>query len=185
MKTNKNTGFTLIELVVVIVILAVLAVTALPRFLNYQRDAHESRADAAFASFESAVNLYHAKWLSEGEPASSQTVDYGSGDIYPSVNGFPITVGQAPSDQDVPFNGQDCTELWHALMTTDLTISDMDANRPIIPSPTDIVAWYNSSSQCIYHYTTGYSEEEMMPLMTYSPITGEITISEAHNNPSE
>lgn len=190
MNKNNQSGFTLIELIVVIVILAILAVVAFPRFISYQRDAHLARADTAFASFESAVHLFHNKWLTQGEPPQTQTVDYGSGDIYPSVNGFPMTVDHVPYlSSSIPFNGHDCTELWTALMTVDLTISDMATDRPVIPSPTDIVAWYTTgeggTTECIYHYTTGYSEDEKIPLMIYEPKTGAIRISEAHNNPNE
>lgn len=184
MKNNKNSGFTLIELVVVVVILTVLALVALPRFVSYQRDAHLARADTAFASFESAVQMYHSKWFTEGEPDSTQSVGYGSGEIYPSDTGFPVAVDEIPHP-DYPLRGTDCSKLWNALMDVDLTISDMDANRPVLPSETDIVAWYNGNNECIYHYTTGFNEDEKMPLMTYSPKTGDVTISEANNNPNE
>lgn len=93
---KRNFGFTLIELVVVIVILGILAVTVAPRFFNLQRDAHEKRAAAAFASFRSAVTLYNTRWLVDGEPVISQAVSYGQGNIYPSAAGYPMSVDQIP-----------------------------------------------------------------------------------------
>lgn len=175
MKIKNNKGFTLIELVVVIVILGVLAVTAAPRFLNYQRDAHLARADAAFASFQAAAQLYQAKWLTEGEP--SGPVDYGQGDIYASATGFPISVNQPPLSPDpnggsIAIRPSDCFALWDALIDTDLSIRQQGSGT-ILPSDSDIVVWYTASNQCYYYYTTGFSDGELMPELLYSPLTGE------------
>ena len=59
--TNKNAGFTLIELVVVIIILGILAVVAAPKFINLQSDAYKSQLSGALASMKSAVTLFKAK----------------------------------------------------------------------------------------------------------------------------
>ena len=175
MNKNNQSGFTLIELVVVIVILAILEVVAFPRFVSYQRDAHLARADAAFASFENAVHLFHNKWLTQGEPSPNQVVDYGQGDIFPSQAGFPLSVGTA-THPNYPVTGEDCAELWEALMNVDLTIRAYGASGEtgtILPSSTDIATWYTGSQQCTYHYTTGFEIDEKMPTMLYSPLTGE------------
>ncbi|MGY3687772.1 prepilin-type N-terminal cleavage/methylation domain-containing protein [Vibrio coralliilyticus] len=179
MKKHKPSGFTLIELVVVIVILGVLAVTAAPRFLNYQRDAHVSRADAAFASFANAIQLYQAKWLTEGEPTSH--VDYGIEDIYPSALGFPMSVNHEPSDPAIgPIRGEDCVAMWNALMQVDLTIRPLTST--ILPSDTDIVAWYTANNECTYYYTSGYDADEEFPMLRYSPLTGVIEKAIGRNN---
>lgn len=181
MNISKSRGFTLIELVVTIVIIATLSVVAIPKYFSYQRDANLSRADAAFASFKTAVGLFHNKWLVEGEPDSTHSVGYGQGDVYPSEAGFPISVDGAPNPQH-PVSGQECVELWHALMDVDLTIRDMNTTGTILPSDTDIVAWYNTSNECTYHYTTGFDLHERMPLMKYAPLTGMIKITDGANN---
>jgi prepilin-type N-terminal cleavage/methylation domain-containing protein len=177
MKIYKSRGFTLIELVVVIVILGILAVTAAPRFLNYQRDAHLARSESAFANFANAVQLYHAKWLTEGEPTGP--VDYGVGDIYPSNAGFPVSVDKVLNDPN-QIEGEQCVALWHAIMQTDLTIQRLTTT--ILPSDTDIVSWYNSSQQCTYYYTTSFVDGEEMPLLLYSPLTGEFVETTGRNN---
>ncbi|OLQ94403.1 methylation site containing protein [Vibrio ponticus] len=184
MKNNKNSGFTLIELVVVIVILALLAVVALPRFTSFTREAHEARADGAFSSFASAVQLFHSKWLTQGEPEPTETVDYGNNDIHPSITGYPISVGdnQPPTDSDYPVNGEDCVDLWHALTNNDLTIRSLSGTGVILPSDTDIVSWYRGKHECTYYYTSGFAEDEHMPSMFYSPITGDITFGRTRNN---
>ncbi|MCW8329887.1 prepilin-type N-terminal cleavage/methylation domain-containing protein [Photobacterium sp. SDRW27] len=60
-------GFTLIELVVVIVLLGIISVTAAPRFLNIQDDARDSAYLSLKGSFQSAVTLFHSKWMIDGE----------------------------------------------------------------------------------------------------------------------
>ncbi|WP_194436262.1 type II secretion system protein [Vibrio fluminensis] len=166
MKNNKNFGFTLIELVVVIVILALLAIVAMPRFMSYQRDAHEARADAAFSSFINAVQMYHSKWLTEGEPTG--VVDYATGNIYPSVAGYPLTLrsGNKPDHLE----GDDCIDLWRSLLNTDLTV-DRHGTQ-VYGREANIITWYTGEQQCYYHYTDGYEVGEKLPTLYYDPKTG-------------
>jgi len=71
--TNKQQGFTLIELVAVIVILGALAVVALPRFINLQDEAQSAALDgvAGSAGAAHAVNLAGA--LAGDSDAQSMT----------------------------------------------------------------------------------------------------------------
>ncbi|ROV61016.1 prepilin-type N-terminal cleavage/methylation domain-containing protein [Vibrio ponticus] len=169
MKNNKNSGFTLIELVVVIVILALLAAVALPRFMSYSREAHEARADAAFSSFINAVQMYHSKWLTEGEPTG--VVDYATGNIYPSVAGYPLTLraGNSPDHLE----GDDCVDLWRSLLNTDLTIERH--SDPIYGHEADIIGWYQGTDVCYYYYTKGYSKGEDLPRLNYNVRSGEFS----------
>lgn len=58
---NKQTGFTLIELVIVIVILGILAATAAPKFINLTGDAKAASLKAAKGAIESAATLVNLK----------------------------------------------------------------------------------------------------------------------------
>lgn len=52
---QKQTGFTLIELITVIVILGVLAVVALPRYIDLQDEAEEAATDGVAGSLGAAA----------------------------------------------------------------------------------------------------------------------------------
>jgi len=62
---NRNSGFTLIELIIVIVILGLLSVTAAPKFLNIQDDTVKSVLKAVDGSLNSAMPLVFGKALME------------------------------------------------------------------------------------------------------------------------
>lgn len=68
---NKQSGFTLIELIVVLIVLAILAALAMPRFTNIQKDARMAKLNAAKGSVAAASSLIHASVLAKnGQPDS-------------------------------------------------------------------------------------------------------------------
>lgn len=90
---NKQSGFTLIELVVVIVILGILSVIAAPKFLNLQEDARDSRLQGMKGTIASALDLGYGEMAIAGLEQRgfvSNVTDDGS-------TGLP--------KQDLPFDG--------------------------------------------------------------------------------
>ena len=80
--TNKQQGFTLIELVAVIVILGALAVVALPRFIDLQDEAEQAAAEGVAGAVSAAFATNFAgslakeegdgvAWGATGSPTSS------------------------------------------------------------------------------------------------------------------
>ncbi|MDO6686850.1 MULTISPECIES: prepilin-type N-terminal cleavage/methylation domain-containing protein [unclassified Agarivorans] len=89
MKTTKQQGFTLIELVIVIIILGILAVTAAPKFLDLSSDARKSTLSGLEAALKGGANLVYSKSAIGGiEKESTGSVSDGNNTIN-TVYGYP------------------------------------------------------------------------------------------------
>ena len=63
---NKQSGFTLIELIVVIAIIGILAAVAVPAFINVVDNAHAANMDAVEGALRSAAVMFASNELIEG-----------------------------------------------------------------------------------------------------------------------
>jgi MSHA pilin protein MshA len=83
---NRQTGFTLIELVVVITILGILAAFAIPRFTQLDSQARIAAVTSLGGSLQSASALAHAQYLASGTSPATVTMD---GQSIALTNGYP------------------------------------------------------------------------------------------------
>ena len=68
---NKQSGFTLIELVIVVVILGFLAVTAVPKFIDLTDQAKQANIEGMAGGFATGISLARAQWEAEGRPTNA------------------------------------------------------------------------------------------------------------------
>lgn len=87
---NKQSGFTLIELVMVIVILGILAATALPKFADLSGDARTASINGLAGGLRSTAAIVHAQALVDNQTGAGGSVTV-EGTTVNTEFGYPAT----------------------------------------------------------------------------------------------
>ncbi len=160
--SNKQTGFTLIELIIVVVILGLLAVTALPKFLNIRDQAESATIEGVAGGMAAAVGLVRGQWEINARPDIDpvlfeyDTTEVGvDGDI-----GYPTTGPGAASTLVSAMTAQKCKDVMDTILqsapssvTTGVTTTDVieDNNYYVASFSDDPDAGGTGNDSCIYY----------------------------------
>ena len=190
-KSAKQAGFTIIELIVVILLLGILSATALPRFIDVTDQAHRAAFDGVLGGFSTGMALGKAQWVANSEPttAAAGLVGFGSGNARLTAGTAPdrgVVVGTTNNTFDA---NADCSEIFNAVLQGGrpaiiAATPNVPANGPLTGDVTTAIVagtdWYGffggTGTTCTYVYagqfrTTGSGTA---PTFTLTANGGEI-----------
>ena len=133
MKTTRQGGFTLIELVVVIALLGILAAFAIPRFASLEREARSATTQGLSGSVRSAAAMAHGLYLATGAtPVNMEGNNIAITNGYPDAEDIADTLADSTGFTVTTNGGGDTTtfDKTGASGTCQVTYVEAAANNP-------------------------------------------------------
>jgi type II secretory pathway pseudopilin PulG len=119
----NKAGFSLLEFTIALLIIAALISLLIPKFNDLQDDAHEASVQLTANSLQSAVNLAHSLWQTQGsENQVAILKGFGLGNILMGNKGWPVDaliMNQSDSNSSTTrsvLNSSTCKRLWSGLL---------------------------------------------------------------------
>lgn len=184
---NKQSGFSLVELVVVIVVVGLLAVAALPRFLDVTDEAKKASVEGVAGGYATGVLSARAQWEAEARPSVSiggttrNSVNYDGVDFWLTSSdqaggdfrdGYPYAVNNGDNGFPSELTNDICIGLMSNLLQNPPRVgTDAQANADSnikYSAQAD-----NASSTCTYIQREGNSEHQFV----YEIETGRVTVT--------
>lgn len=184
---NKQSGFSLVELVVVIVVVGLLAVAALPRFLDVTDEAKKASIEGIAGGYATGVLSARAQWEAEARPTlrigdeMRNTVNYDGIDFWLTSSdqtggdfrsGYPYGLNTDDSSFPNSLDDQACIDLMENLLQNPPRVGT------VADAATDSNIKYsaqadNGASTCTYVQQEGNSDHQFV----YEIETGRVTVT--------
>ncbi len=146
-KTARQQGFTIIELVVVILLLGILTATALPRFMDISDEAHEAVVDAVEGGLNVGMALFRAEFIAQGGTTSTVTGYAATASV---GSGYPLT--NDTSSCDLAYDG--ILQVGHPTIAEGSSVASSPALATTTHTiATDFVTYHMSGDDsCVFVY---------------------------------
>lgn len=187
---NKQSGFSLVELVVVIVVVGLLAVAALPRFLDVTDEAKKASIEGVAGGYATGVLSARAQWEAEARPSKTigteayNLIDYDGVDFWLTRakesngsdtdfrDGYPFALYEENGNYPTSLTDQACIDLMENLLQNPPkvdTVTNSKDNRNIKYSAQADAP----NATCTYVQKEGGTDHQFV----YEIKTGRVTVT--------